>query len=589
MSTSYGLSDLTNPKYGYDFVVATTQASINAILLQYLASVTEPTVTACYVWDSEKEMAVPIDYNTLMQEANGTDPFSVPDGSDPNTDQDLINLKAVKFIGAFRATMGIPAGVAPEDLPDLVTLGADTSMVIFNLLCSAFNVVGFGGDGMYEIIWINQSQSPTNLWTFASKVDLRLSTLDQSQYSSLPPNIQQALKNVSGTAFSVQQLLFDLDNAGLWSTPTIPNIDPSSDLGTLLQKTFISQYFTQMQSSGQPLLGVGVVQQTPPTASLDLTNFTFEVSPYVDQNGQPYSNPTPEQQQMATLNYLCAINNNNLPPSVQFSWNWVDISDQSNFDGVISINRNAFASYLTAPMVEFAKQYCFQPTCHVDIVPGYFGYTLSYSCSLPNNNSPTVTPIGSGGNVMTICYTGTDSQTTGIPDSPQIGTLQITATYNMNMSFSGTQVTITQEQVIYVYVSSFAKTCEGNMVDTTVTDTYNLYIDDDGNLGWSCTSETTKNPTFPSVSSVTNFFTGMGDVCQTILNEIQGFQGGQLNDIPLAPSQNFIFPGGNTFAFKNVEFSNNQDLVTAITYQDPNGQVAVAPKSSKSKNPQRKL
>ncbi|GFF93036.1 hypothetical protein IFM53868_07051 [Aspergillus udagawae] len=587
MSTSYCLSDLSNPRYGYDFVVATTQISINAILLQFLRGITEPTVTACYVFDNTTKSTVPIDYNTLIQEANGTDPFSVPDGSDPQTDQDLINLKNVLFVGAFRATMGLPSDISPANLPDLVTLGADTSQVTFNLLCTDFTVVGFGGS-YYSPVWLNQSQpSQGPLWTFASKVDMILSTVDQSKYSNLPPDVQKELKNLSGTAFSVQQLLFDLDNAGLWSTPTIPNITPGSALDVLLQETFIGQYFTQMQSSGQPLLGVGVVQQTPPTASLDLTNFNFEVSPYVDQNGQPYSNPTQEQQQMSTLNYLCAINNNNLPPSVQFSWNWVDIGDQSNFDGVVSINRNAFASYLTAPMVAYAKQYCFQPACNVDQEYDGFGTVLTFSCSLQNNNTPTVTPVWSGDNVMTISYTGTDSAWNQYSDD--VGTLQITATYTMNMSFLGTQVIITQEQVIYVKISNTPKTYDGNMVDTTLTDTYDLYIDDDGNLGASCTSTTTTNPTFPSISSIMNFFTGLGSISQTILGDIQSFQGGQLNDIPLAPFQNFVFPGGNTFAFKNVQFSNNQDLVTPITYQDPNGQVAVAPKSSKSKNPQRKL
>jgi hypothetical protein len=33
--------------------------------------------------------------------------------------------------------------------------------------------------------------------------------------------------------------------------------------------------------------------------------------------------------------------------------------------------------------------------------------------------------------------------------------------------------------------------------------------------------------------------------------------------------QDFVFPGGRTFAFKTVGFSNHQDLVAHITYADP--------------------
>ncbi|KAF7128681.1 hypothetical protein CNMCM5793_003532 [Aspergillus hiratsukae] len=522
MSTSYSNSNLSSPRYGYNFVVATTQISINAILLEFLSQITEPTVTACYVYDKKFSSTIPIDYNTFIQEANGTDPFNVPDGSDSQKDQDLINLQNVQFVGAFRATVGLPSGVYPADLPDLVTLGADTSQVLFNLLCSDFTVVG----------------------------RYALSTVDQDAYSKLPPAVQNELKNLSGTAFSVQQLLFDLDNAGLSSTPSIPNIPAGS------------------ASSGQPLLGVSVVQQTPPTASLNLTDLNFAVSPYVDQNGQPYSNPTDAQKQMATLNYLCAINNNNLPPAVQFSWNWVDISDQSNFDGVVSVNCNDFAAYLAVPMAAYASQYCIQPTCHVD--------------------QNFMTTVSSGDNVMSMSYTATDSASNSVEHDS--GSLEITATYTMSMSFSGTQVTITQQQVIYVDIERQAtRGCDGNMVGTTITDTYDLYVDGDGNLGCSCTSQTVINPTFPPISNARNFFTGLGDISQTIQGAIQNFQGGQLSDMPLAPFQKFVFPGGNTFAFKNVQFSNNQDLVTAITYQDPSGSVAVVPKPSKLKTSPRNL
>ncbi|KFX88254.1 hypothetical protein V490_07753 [Pseudogymnoascus sp. VKM F-3557] len=576
MSTSYSNSNLSSARYGYDFVVATTQISINAILLQFLSEIPEPTVTACYVYDRATATTVPIDYSTLIQEANGTDPFKVPDGSDPNTDQDLKNLEDVLFVGAFQATIGLPAGVNVADLPDLVTLGSN-SQVQFNLLCSDFTVVGFSGS-IYDMSWLNQSQTPQTLWTFASNVDMRLSPY-QDSYSNLPPAVQAELKNLSGTAFSVQQLFFDLDNAGLWSTPTIPNIPPSSALYNLLDNTFIDKYFTQMQTSGQPLLGIGVVVQTPPTASLDLTNLNFEVSLYVDQNGEPYSNPTTEQQQMSTLNYLCATDNNSLPPPVPFTWNWVDLADQSNFDGVISINRNAFAAYLTAPILAFAMQYCIQPQSIVGIdYDKWSGYEYPvFSCTLQNNQTPTVTPQSTGSNVMSVNYTSQPSDAKEIYPMGK-GELIMSSTYSMTMEFVGSQVIITQEQTFYVSITDTPASKDGNMIDTTITDTYSLFIDETGKLGSSVNSTTSNNPTFPKISPVVNQFTGIGDIANDINNSILNFQGGQLTDFPLAPFQNFVFPGGNTFAFKSVQFSDNQDLVTPITYQDPSAPAAVVPK-----------
>jgi hypothetical protein len=41
-----------------------------------------------------------------------------------------------------------------------------------------------------------------------------------------------------------------------------------------------------------------------------------------------------------------------------------------------------------------------------------------------------------------------------------------------------------------------------------------------------------------------------------------------LQDIPTSTVQNFVFPGGATFTFADVSFSDNQDLVSHIVYAD---------------------
>lgn len=80
-------SDLSDPRYGYDFVVATTQASINATLKEFLADIAEPVTTACYVADGGGN-PVPIDYTQLKQQA-GADPFAIPADVDAGTDADI--------------------------------------------------------------------------------------------------------------------------------------------------------------------------------------------------------------------------------------------------------------------------------------------------------------------------------------------------------------------------------------------------------------------------------------------------------------------------------------------------------------------
>jgi hypothetical protein len=62
----------------------------------------------------------------------------------------------------------------------------------------------------------------------------------------------------------------------------------------------------------------------------------------------------------------------------------------------------------------------------------------------------------------------------------------------------------------------------------------------------------------------------------TLQNVLTGFMDGfddSINGV-INSSQSFVFPGGNTFAFKDVVFSDGQDLISHITYVQPTGQYA---------------
>jgi hypothetical protein len=133
------LSNLSDPRFGYDYVIATTQGSINVTLKQFLSGIAEPEVTVCYVADGLGR-PTPVDYDELKKRAT-VDPFSIPDGSDPTTDQNLKKLLKARFMMGFRARIGIPKGTDPELIPDIVTLGEDIRSVTFNLICEEFDVV----------------------------------------------------------------------------------------------------------------------------------------------------------------------------------------------------------------------------------------------------------------------------------------------------------------------------------------------------------------------------------------------------------------------------------------------------------------
>ena len=58
----------------------------------------------------------------------------------------------------FRAQLGLPPGLPPAQIPDIVTLGLDTSAVTYNLLCSRFQVVQLTPGGYGPPSWLNESQ-----------------------------------------------------------------------------------------------------------------------------------------------------------------------------------------------------------------------------------------------------------------------------------------------------------------------------------------------------------------------------------------------------------------------------------------------
>jgi hypothetical protein len=555
-------SFLSNSKYGYDFVVATTQSSLNSTMKEYLSTAGEPEVVICYIADATG-VPTPIDYEQLKKNAQGSDPFAVPNNADPATNQDLKNLFAARFMVGFKAQIGLPPGYAPTAIPDVITLSADASSVSYKLMCSEFIVVQYTpASGYNPASWMNVSQQPGNAWQFNSKVDLRLAPYDDA-YSKLPPAVQAAIKNLGSTAFSVQQLLFDLDNAALESIPTIEGVDSGSNVHELLQKDFLGKYFNTVKQRGQPVLGASVMPSIAPPSTLTMTDLNFEVSPLRGTNGQPIPNPTPAQQDAFTLNYLCAANGRSLPGPSEFTWNWMEMADEANFDGVIAINRNSLRSYFQHSLQNVPGQNCYRPSVRVTAE----GLSAKYEWTMNPGGVPQVTTPATGPTVLSYSYSATASDVAGL--NGDIGQLRLSPSFTMDVSFVGNQIVITQHLLIYVRIQSLQTAADGNVVDKTIVDTYTVTANEYGQLVASLHSSESDKSQTPSVNGFLNFFTRVNDLMNDVANWARSVTSTRLADIPVSVVQSFVFPGGKTFVFKDASFSANQDLVGHITYADP--------------------
>ncbi|KAH6972773.1 hypothetical protein BKA56DRAFT_691286 [Ilyonectria sp. MPI-CAGE-AT-0026] len=182
---SASASNLSNSHYGYHFVVAVTEASINATLKAFMATLQEPVVTVCYVADGT-DSPTQMDYEKFKTLAGGTNPFTMPNDADPEG-ADVQNLLKARFMSAFRAQLGIPPVQDPATLPDIVTLSSDISAVEYNMFCSEFTIVHLNPSGDYApLSFTSISQPSDNPWYMQSTVNLNLSARDNSGYADLP-------------------------------------------------------------------------------------------------------------------------------------------------------------------------------------------------------------------------------------------------------------------------------------------------------------------------------------------------------------------------------------------------------------------
>lgn len=307
-------SFLSSPKYSYDFVVATTQASINSGLLEYLSTSSQPETIVCFLADAKGNPTTIVTLPELMAKTGGVNPFDIPDGT-AYSDPRITTLTQNMFVVGLKLKMGLPPGILPKNLPPVVDLGSSASNVTFNLFCSEFEIIqnsppsGFGATGSWNV-W---SQPSGTAWYFKTSVNLIYADLNNelnTPYFDSHPAEKAALllqlTKLDSSAFSLQQLLFDLDNAALMAIPTIEGVDPSSDAGVILTKSFTNLYFAAVHAQGDPVIAIHAIADAPDNSSLRLTGIEREVGQLLDGNGVVIPLPSPAQKAVYTLEYLCA-------------------------------------------------------------------------------------------------------------------------------------------------------------------------------------------------------------------------------------------------------------------------------------------
>ncbi|CAK4033846.1 Hypothetical predicted protein [Lecanosticta acicola] len=599
---------------GYDIVVATTQGALNATMLEYIsesedlpdAAKQQRGVAKCWIYKknttTKKLESVPIELKDLIALTPGINPFEIDANADPDSDVGLQRLRFAGFHCAYMIKPGLPPGIDARSMPNVIEIGNDSSFVTYNMLCSEVKVCLMEYMGM-DCSWSVFEQPTGTSWGFQCQVDLRMSKDDSnSHFAQLPPEIQKQILADFGSedSFSVQRLLFDLDNAGLEVGPAMKifagdaNVDPIAQ--GLINGSFLNSYFADMKQRGQPLLHVAVVSHEPDESQFRATDMAVEACQLIDERtGHPLTGLTKDQQNLSTLNYLCMSNNNKIPQVQRPGWNWMNQAESHQFDGVISFQRNTFASYLRNKLQDQVKKNCYIASSKVVLdsgsIPQYYcGFKNIGTGAITNpsnrgdikdwlntqNGLPTFTlhePSTTSDLVMEWNWkqTPASNDTAGSPVT--LGSMTLQPSYSCQVHFRSNQIVITQNLTISLDLMKEQDSHSGNIVDWTLTDTYTLKVDAKGKLITDLPEMLQKghridNSQTLGTNSFMNFFNSVDDVIENIKNST-AFVNTEFKDFPIDVAQKFQFPGGKTFAFRSFQFSKWQDLTAAITYLDP--------------------
>jgi len=592
-TVSASQSNLSDPHYGYDLVVAVTQASVNTTLKQLLLGLQSPEVTICYVYDENNNL-VPIDYHTLLVNAQGSDPFKVPNGANPSTDKDLVNLTNANFAGAVRAMLGLP-DVPLANLPPVATLGAGTSApVLYNLLCAEFQVTGFQYGPRGSATWINMSQpSGGTPWYFSANVYLNSTTIDPN--SPVPPAVQQRIAELQHevkNAFSIQKLFLDLNTAVLESVPTIVGIPPGWPVWNLITTVFLGAYFTELQKKGDPVLSYSFTLNAPRPTTLELGSVSRECDPLLDPNGQPISNPTPAQKNAATLVYV-GTHSTTPPVPVPFAWNWMELGDVTQFSGVQSVRRDVFLTYFNGLINPSVAPLCL--ATKVTFTHSGEDFTVSYSSQ--RSGSPQVfqpiMPLGAPASdgftdVMSLKFTNNSSA----DEDSSTKLVEIWGDYNYDLNGTvaingnGNQIRIKVQATAYMSFShrevfvNYTDLAGANYYDKTLTVLYTLGVDQNGALQVTETHNVVDNSVawdfspkgiLGGLGLENDVKNGITSVQQNLAAYVDSAFTGYVANMTSTINgyRAWVFAGNEAFTFKKVAFSKGLDLIAQLTYVNP--------------------
>jgi hypothetical protein len=527
----------------YDMVIAVTQASVNETLALFLAGLDE-NIGLYYNIDPSGNLVPAPDRSTADYAFTGT-------------------------LGYTRDSNGNPV--------DLVLLysGKGPRTVTYNI---TFNKANFISTVQPAFDYKQEKGSP---WIISFSVDLAPANVAMSE---LPPATQDAIgaaaNGLDFDSFCIQQLYLNLNTAVFDTFHNITGV-PEHDNAAQILSAIMKDYLAGLQSTGGVIFGYNLQATVLNSSSTTLlpTAVDFCVTPYTDPFGN-YSNSS-----LDTLNYLIMVNGNPLPsePPLSFNFNWVNTPD---IQGSIAISSGIYLPDLIGQLNGILQT--ISPVCYVQIDPSndIDNQTMQLNPGLSSNTFETISPPA-GGTIARYSYTPPPATASASGIEYQLS-LSLTYCSSCTVAVQGTTITLAGQSTVSADIDSTVgrENVDTQMLPATYAWSVDLVLSMDlvnsGQIDYPI-----QNANFDSAPTVAPenesgwqkflqdmsgqlqvFVSDPGNIRETlntqVLNQIQQVLVQGVNS-----SNQFIFPGGGTFLFKNPTFTDTLDLTANITYQSP--------------------
>ncbi|MDN3550024.1 hypothetical protein [Mucilaginibacter aquaedulcis] len=585
-------SDLS--AYGFDVVVASTEQALNYVIKQYVnefkkpktGSGGSPVFNAYFMIEPNTKEVVPLPAawdQSLYDHYVNLDPLSIAAwngiGTMPQSIKNLsmpymVNYPPFPSNTYLRYAISFELGFTPDpSKPGSVKMPAqilqlvdDGQYAIYTLCFQNLTLTVANYNSNYSAITSYEvyKQNAANPYWFTVKVPLK-SISDSTNVSDDVATRAAAL----GNAFTIEQLVLDLDNAQWNGAPVIQDAPSGSAVNDLLNTVFLPFFAQTMATNGRAALGFNFIPKENTSADFGVTDIQLQID---DASGDSEEN----QPGLPTLDYLCAVNGDARQATADFSdsdnyyldglpyWNWFD--GPTSYHGVIAVSPGALASYFSKALLSYVQTNCYLPTT---------GWTWSDDKEMWLVNTPSVQAgqvpvisLNQDGYLVKFSYTPPSG--TGYSKNQQGDSQQLTPSFTLTIAQGGNNTIVVTQELIIWYSLTEGSNVHGNVVDTILTDSYTLATDTNGNFAPAVTSVSQDKSQKVSFGSFINFFEGdPNSMISTIKSWAQTLAAKNVTDIPISIMQGLVFPGGNAFSMNELQFSSGGDLIAYINYATP--------------------